>query len=57
MIGRRLNRLSQRCNEALTVASIIGREFTLAQLRPLVEEATDERLLELLEEALASRVI
>jgi hypothetical protein len=39
------------------VASIIGREFTLAQLRPLVEEATDERLLELLEEALASRVI
>ena len=57
VIGRRLNRLSQRCNEALTVASIIGREFTLAQLRPLVEEATDERLLELLEEALASRVI
>jgi len=57
VIGRRLNRLSQRCNEALTVASIIGREFTLAQLRPLVEEATDERLLELLEEALVSRVI
>jgi predicted ATPase len=25
VIGRRLNRLSQRCNEALTVASIIGR--------------------------------
>ncbi|MCI0824856.1 MAG: protein kinase, partial [Chloroflexi bacterium] len=31
VIGRRLNRLSQRCNEALTVASIVGREFTMAQ--------------------------
>jgi len=57
VIGRRLNRLSQRCNEALTVASIVGREFTLAQLRPLVEEVTEDRLFEVLEEALASRVI
>ncbi len=57
MIGRRLNRLSQRCNEALTVASIVGREFTLAQIRPLVEEVTEDRLFEILEEALASRVI
>ena len=57
VIGRRLNRLSQRCNEALTVASIIGREFTLAQLRPLIEEVTEERLLEVLEEALSSRVV
>ena len=57
MIGRRLNRLSQRCNEALTVASVVGREFSLAQLRPLVEEVTDERLLEVLEEALSARVV
>ena len=57
VIGRRLNRLSQRCNEALTVASIVGREFTLAQLRPLVEEVTEDRLFEILEDALASRVI
>ena len=57
VIGRRLNRLSQRCNEALSVASILGREFTMAQLRPLVEEVTEDRLLEVLEEALASRVI
>ena len=57
VIGRRLNRLSQRCNEALTVASIIGREFTLAQIRPLVEEITEDRLFEVLEEALSSRVI
>ena len=57
VIGRRLNRLSQRCNEALTVASIVGREFTLAQIRPLVEEVTEDRLFEILEEALAARVI
>jgi len=57
VIGRRLNRLSQRCNEALTVASIIGREFTLAQIRPLVEDVAEDRLLEVLEEDLASRVI
>ena len=57
VIGRRLNRLSQRCNEALTVASILGREFTIAQLRPLVEEVTEDQLFEVLEEALAARVI
>ena len=54
VIGRRLDRLSQRCNEALTVASILGREFTSAQLRPLVEEVTEDRLFEILEEALAA---
>jgi len=57
VIGRRLNRLSQRCNEALTVASILGREFTMAQLRPLVEDVSEDRLFEVLEEALAARVI
>jgi len=57
VIGRRLNRLSQRCNEALTVASILGREFELRQLAPLVEDVSEDRLLEVLEEALAARVI
>ena len=52
-----MNRLSQRCNEALTVASIVGREFTLAQIGPLVEEVTEDRLFEILEEALAARVV
>ncbi|MCI0799867.1 MAG: hypothetical protein J4N89_09730, partial [Chloroflexi bacterium] len=53
------------CNEALTVASIVGREFTMAQLRPLVEDPSasseqamsEDRLFEILEEALAARVI
>jgi tetratricopeptide (TPR) repeat protein len=57
VIGRRLNRLSQRCNEALTVASILGREFTLTQLGSLIEEVTEDRLFEILEEALAARVV
>jgi len=57
VIGRRLDRLSERCNETLTIASVIGREFTLGHLRPLIEDVSDDRLLEVLEEALASRVI
>ena len=57
VIGRRLNRLSQRCNEALTVASVVGREFTLAQLKPLIDEVSEDRLFDILEEALAARVV
>ena len=57
VIGRRLNRLSQRCNETLTVASVIGREFELRQLAPLIEDVSEDRMLEVLEEALAARVV
>ena len=57
VIGRRLNRLSQRCNETLTIASVIGREFELRQLAPLIEDVSEDRLLEVLEEALAARVV
>ena len=57
VIGRRLDRLSERCNETLTIASVIGREFTLEHLWPLIEDMTEDRLLEVLEEALAARVI
>ncbi|MFQ6028445.1 MAG: AAA family ATPase, partial [Dehalococcoidia bacterium] len=57
VIGRRLNRLTQRCNETLTITSVIGREFTLDQLAPLIDDVTGDRLLEVLEEALAARVI
>ena len=56
-IGRRLNRLSQRCNDTLTTASVIGREFELEQLKPLIEDMTEDRLLEVLEEALGARII
>ena len=57
MIGRRSNRLPQMRNDALTVASVLGREFTMSQLKPVVEEVTEDRLFEILEEALAARVI
>ncbi|MFQ6029624.1 MAG: hypothetical protein ACE5Q6_19275, partial [Dehalococcoidia bacterium] len=57
VIGRRLNRLSQRCNQTLAIASVIGREFTLDQLKPLVEDMPEGRLLEVLEEALSARII
>ncbi len=56
VIGRRLDRLSDHCNEALAVASIIGREFGLDQLDRLLDYSEDQ-LLQLLEEALAARVI
>jgi tetratricopeptide (TPR) repeat protein len=55
-VGRRLNHLSEDCNEALTVASVIGREFDQALLERVVELHGD-RLIETLEEALAARVI
>ncbi|MFQ6030094.1 MAG: serine/threonine-protein kinase PknK, partial [Dehalococcoidia bacterium] len=57
VIGRRLNRLSQRCNETLTVASVVGREFTLDQLKRLIDDLSEDRMLEVLEEGLAARVI
>ena len=57
VIGRRLDRLSERCNETLTLAAVLGRQFDIDQLDRLVEDASSERLLDVLEEALAARVI
>jgi len=57
VIGQRLNRMSKQCNEVLTTASIIGREFDFKLLISLNEEGAEDRVLEALEEALAARVI
>ena len=57
VIGRRLDRLTDRCNQTLTVAAVVGREFSLEQLKPLTEDLTEGQLLEALEAALAARVI
>ncbi len=57
VIGRRLDRLSQRCNEVLTSASVIGRQFSLDQLKAVAEETTEERLLDVIDEGLAARII
>jgi len=45
VIGQRLNRLSERCNEVLTTASIIGREFDFRLLNILNGEIFEEQLL------------
>jgi tetratricopeptide (TPR) repeat protein len=57
VIGRRLNRLSQRCNDTLIVAAVIGREFTLQQLDGLMDDLNQDMLLDVLEEGLTARVI
>ena len=57
VIGRRLNRLTDQCNRALTVASVIGRGFEFTQLLRLVEGVSEDSLLESLEEALSARMI
>lgn len=43
VIGRRLNRLSAECNEILSVASVIGREFALVQLAQLKTKRFGDR--------------
>ena len=57
VISRRLDRLSERCNQTLTIASVIGRDFGLDQLQLVIDDLSGDRLLEVLEEALAARVI
>src|SRR5438034_2725663 len=56
VISRRLDVLSQECNRVLSVASVIGREFVTNVLEHAADMARD-RLLEILEEAVANRLI
>jgi len=56
VIGRRLSRLSEGANQALTFASVLGREFEFDVLQTLTE-MDEESLLSSLEEALDARLI
>ncbi len=56
VIGRRLDRLSPRCNDVLSVGSVIGREFTLPLLASAIE-LPSRVVLEALEEAVIARLI
>jgi DNA-binding SARP family transcriptional activator len=56
VIGRRLERLSEPCRALLVPASVMGREFGLDALAELYELGDDE-LIELLNEAMAERVL
>ena len=57
VIGQRLNRLSELCNQVLTTGSIIGREFEFKLLITLSGGNTEEQLLKALDEALDAHLI
>ena len=57
VIGQRLNQLSKRCNLALTTASVIGREFSLELLNRLIQDLSEDQVLEAVEEAQEGRLI
>ena len=57
VIGQRLNRLSKECNDLLTTAAIIGRQFDFNLLGVLAEGITELELLGMVEEALAAQVV
>ncbi len=56
-IGRRLNQLSEQCNDLLALAAVIGRKFNLQVLNKLVPDAEQLGLLEALEEAVNRGII
>jgi tetratricopeptide (TPR) repeat protein len=60
-VERRLQALSAECQQVLTLAAVRGREFDVAALESagtmLRPALTGERLLEVLEEAVAARII
>jgi DNA-binding SARP family transcriptional activator len=56
VIARRLRHLSDACKRVLTLASVLGREFDLDALARVSERELDG-LLELLDEAIAARVV
>ena len=57
VIGRRLDRLSERCNELLTIAAVIGRQFRFDVLKILMEDTTDGQLLDSMDEALSAQIL
>jgi DNA-binding SARP family transcriptional activator len=56
VIARRLRGLSKECRRLLTLASVLGREFSLEALEH-VSDSTEDELLEVLDEAFAARVL
>ncbi|MCZ6539555.1 MAG: LuxR C-terminal-related transcriptional regulator, partial [Chloroflexi bacterium] len=56
-IGVRLNRLSDKCNQVLQTASVIGREFDFALLAELNQELSGDPLLDAIEEATLAGVV
>lgn len=57
VIGRRLSRLSEQCNQVPTTAAVIGRQFDYRLLGTLNDGLSEGRLLDLLDEALKEHLI
>ena len=57
VIGQRLNCLSEPCNEVLTNASIIGREFDFRLLNILSGEMSEDQLLRVIDEVVSFHLI
>ncbi len=56
-VGQRLNRLTDRCNALLKIASILGRHFEMDELIALSDEIGDDDRYACLEEALEAHII
>ena len=56
VLGRRIERLGEPTRKALSIASVIGRDFDV-DLLARVSESSEDELLELLEEATAASVL
>jgi tetratricopeptide (TPR) repeat protein len=56
-LGRNFNHLSEECNQLMTTASVIGREFDFQLLQILSRPLGEEGLLTLVEEALEAHVL
>ena len=57
LIRQRVSRLSEHCRDALTTASVIGRVFEFKLLHTLNGGISEERLLDVLDEALLAHVL
>ena len=57
VIGRRLNRLSLDCNRMLMIAAVIGRTFGLDEIALLLDDVSEEKLVDLVDEAVAAHII
>ena len=56
VIGRRLARRTERCQQTLTLAAVVGREFDFGVLKAL-GDLTEDHLLDALDEAVAAHLI
>jgi DNA-binding SARP family transcriptional activator/tetratricopeptide (TPR) repeat protein len=56
-IGRRLRRLSDECRRVLSLGSVFGREFGLVALERVADYNRIDKLLSVLDEPLAARVV